>query len=580
VSTLGKLRRSPMLVLFALLPFLLPACGPDAGLEVADLVLTNGKIVTMDPALPEAEAMAVRGYRVLAVGTAEGMAAHMGPSTRVMDLEGRLAVPGFIDSHGHYLGLGQSKMMLDLTRARTWDEIVAMVEEAAAGAEPGEWIRGRGWHQEKWDEVPEPNVEGVPTHAGLTAVSPRNPVYLTHASGHASFVNAMALELADMDATTPDPPGGTIVKDESGAPSGLLRETAQRMVGAAMARAEEGRSPEQVEALNREVVRLAGEDALSKGVTSFHDAGADFATIDFFRKLAAEGSLPVRLYVMVRRESNEEMDRRLADYLMLPDGNAFLTVRSIKRQVDGALGPHGAWLLEPYEDLESTGLVLEPLDDIMGTARIALKHGFQVNTHAIGDRGNREILDLYEEAFREAGVDGRELRWRIEHAQHLHPDDVGRFAHLGIIPSMQGIHCTSDGPWVFQRLGAQRAASGAYLWRDLLDSGAVVNNGTDTPVEDVDPLASFYASVTRRMPNGEYFFPEQAMTREEALASYTINGAYSAFEEHVKGSLTPGKYADIVVLSADIMTIPPEEILTTEVVYTIVGGEVRYGRGG
>jgi predicted amidohydrolase YtcJ len=207
----------------------------------------------------------------------------------------------------------------------------------------------------------------------------------------------------------------------------------------------------------------------------------------------------------------------------------------------------------------------------MGTARVAIKHGFQVNTHAIGDRGNREILDLYERAFQEGGVDGSDLRWRIEHAQHLHPDDVGRFAALGIIPSMQGIHCTSDGPWVYQRLGAERAAAGAYLWRDLMDSGAVVNNGTDTPVEDVDPLASYYASVTRRMPNGEDFFPDQAMTREEALASYTINGAYSAFEEHVKGSLTPGKYADITVLSADIMTIPPEEILHAEVVYTIVG---------
>ena len=202
-----------------------------------------------------------------------------------------------------------------------------------------------------------------------------------------------------------------------------------------------------------------------------------------------------------------------------------------------------------------------------------------MNTHAIGDRGNREILDLYQAAFEEAGVDGHQLRWRIEHAQHVHPDDVGRFAELGVLPSMQGIHCTSDGPWVYRRLGAERAETGAYLWRDFIDSGVVVNNGTDTPVEDVDPLASFYASVTRRMPDGEYFFPDQAMTREEALASYTINGAYSAFEEDVKGSLTPGKYADITVLSRDIMTIPPEDILTTEVVYTILGGDIRYRRG-
>jgi predicted amidohydrolase YtcJ len=566
-----------LLALFTLL-FTLPSCR-DEGPEEADLVLTNGKVVTMDPEVPEAEAVAVKGHTILAVGSVREMAVHVGPGTRVMDLEGRLAVPGFIDSHGHYMGLGQSKMILDLTQARTWDEIVATVAEAVAEAEPGTWIRGRGWHQEKWDAVPEPSVDGVPTHAGLSAVSPNNPVYLTHASGHASIVNARALQAAGIDASTPDPPGGTIVKDEAGQPSGLLRETAQRIVGAAITQSEVGRTPEQVEAEDREAVRLAGEDALSKGVTSFHDAGSNFSTIDFFKKLEAEGNLPVRLYVMVRRESNEEMDRRLPDYRMLPEGNDFLTVRSIKRQVDGALGAHGAWLLEPYQDLESTGLVLEPLDDIMGTARVAIKHGFQVNTHAIGDRGNREILDLYERAFQEAGVSDQDLRWRVEHAQHLHPDDVGRFAALGVIPSMQGIHCTSDGPWVYQRLGAERAASGAYLWRDLMDSGAVVNNGTDTPVEDVDPLASFYASVTRRMPNGEYFFPEQAMTREEALASYTLNGAYSAFEEHVKGSLTPGKYADITVLSADIMTIPPEEILTTEVVYTIVGGEVRYERG-
>jgi predicted amidohydrolase YtcJ len=553
-------------------------CETSPNADAADLVLTNGKVVTMDPSFPEAEAIAVKGYTVLAVGSAEEIAAFVGPGTRTVDIQGQLAIPGFIDSHGHYMSLGHSKLILDLTQARTWDEIVAMVGEAAAQAETGEWILGRGWHQEKWDVVPVPNVDGVPVHHSLTEVSPNNPVNLTHASGHASFANAMALELAGIAGLTPDPAGGTIVKDASGEPTGLLRETAQRIVGRAIAHSQEGRSSEEVEAEEREAVRLAGEDALSKGVTSFHDAGENFATIDFFKELESEGNLPIRLYVMVRRESNEDMAARLPEYKMLPEGNDFLTVRSIKRQVDGALGAHGAWVLEPYEDHESTGLVLEPLEDIMGTARVAIEHGFQVNTHAIGDRGNREILDLYEEAFEEAGVGGQDLRWRIEHAQHLHPDDIGRFAELGIIPSMQAIHCTSDGPWVYQRLGAARAESGAYLWRDLIDSGAIVNNGTDTPVEDVDPLPGFYASVTRIMPNGEVFFPDQAMTREEALASYTINGAYSAFEEDVKGSLSPGKFADIVVLSKDIMTIPAEEILTTEVVYTIVGGDIRYSR--
>lgn len=558
--------------------FGLMGCGGDSGVQTADLVLTNGKVVTVDPSLPEAEAIAVRGYTIAAVGSAEEIAGWVGPDTRVVDLQGRLAIPGFIESHGHWMSLGHSKLILDLTRAGSWEDIVSMVEVAAAGAEPGAWILGRGWHQEKWDQVPSPAVDGVPLHHGLSDVSPDNPVNLEHASGHASFANALAMELAGIGAATPDPQGGTIVRDASGEPTGLLRETAQRLVDEAIARSREGLSPEEVEAEAREAVRLAGEDALSKGVTSFHDAGADFATIDFFRTLESEGDLPLRLYVMVRRESNEEMDARLSDYRMLPEGNDFLTVRSIKRQVDGALGAHGAWLLEPYQDHESTGLVLETLEDIGETARIAIQHGFQVNTHAIGDRGNREILDLYQAAFQEAGVDGEALRWRIEHAQHLHPDDVGRFAELGVIAAMQGIHCTSDAPWVFLRLGAQRAETGAYLWRDLLDSGAVISNGTDTPVEDVDPLPSFFGSVTRIRADGEPFFPQQAMTRDEALASYTINGAYAAFEEDLKGSLTPGKYADIVVLSKDIMTIPPEDILTAEVDYTIVGGEVRYTR--
>ncbi|MGH9337635.1 MAG: amidohydrolase, partial [Vicinamibacteria bacterium] len=328
-------------------------------------------------------------------------------------------------------------------------------------------------------------------------------------------------------------------------------------------------------------VELASEDLLSKGITSFHDAGADFATIDFFKEMAEAGKLPVRLYVMVRRESNEAMDEKLPQYKMTNAYDGHLTVRSIKRQIDGALGAHGAWLLEPYEDLpESTGLVLEPVEDIAETAAIAVKHGFQVNTHAIGDRGNREVLDIYEKALASAPDGGKDLRWRIEHAQHIHPDDVPRFAKLGVIASMQGIHCTSDGPWVLKRLGEERAKSGAYVWRDLIESGAVVTNGTDVPVEDADPIASYYASVTRMMSDGTAFFPEQVMTREEALKSYTIQNAYAAFEEDVKGSIAVGKYADITVLSKDILTVPPEEIRQAKVVFTIVGGKVLYRASG
>ncbi len=561
-----------------LLGVLLAACQPG-GTEYADLVLTGGRVVTVDDALPEAEALAVTGYTITAVGTNEEIAGHVGPSTEVVELDGRLVIPGFIEGHGHYMSLGRSKMILDLTTATSWDDIVQMVGEAASRAAPGEWVTGRGWHQEKWTSTPEPNVDGVPLHTGLSAASPENPVSLGHASGHASFANALAMQLAGIDDDTPDPMGGTIVRDASGAATGLMRETAQLLVSEAVARSGEGRSSEDVDAEFVRAVELAGAEALAYGVTSFQDAGSDFGTIDRLRALAAEGALPVRLYVMVRRESNEVMDAKLPDYRIIPEDNDFLAVRSIKRQIDGALGSHGAWLLENYIDIDNPGLVLETVEDITGTAEVAIRHGFQVNTHAIGDRANREVLDLYEKIFA-ANPDATDLRWRIEHAQHLNPADVGRFAELDVIASMQGVHATSDGPWLADRLGRERAIATSYVWRDILDAGVMIANGTDVPVEHISPIASFYSSVSRRMNNGEVLSAEHRMTREEALESYTINNAYAAFEEHLKGSLTPGKLADIVVLSRDIMTIPEEEIPATEVVYTIVGGEVRYSGGG
>ena len=548
----------------------------DRPQEPADLVLRNGRVVTVDPGKPEAQAVAIRADRIAAVGTDAEIARFIGPKTEVIDLGGKLAIPGFVEAHGHFLGLGHAKTILDLTKARSWGDIVAMVEAAAKKAEPGAWILGRGWHQERWEKTPEPRVDGVPLHHELSRVSPANPVLLGHASGHAAFANAKALELGGIAKDTADPPGGEIVRDAQGNPTGLLRETAQRPVGEALAKAEAGRDPQVVEAELRRQVELAGREALSKGVTSFHDAGSPFAVIDFFKKLADEGKLPVRLYVMVRRETNEAMAEQLPRYRMIGYGNHFLTVRSIKRQIDGALGAHGALLLAPYLDLPgSTGLTLEEPADIRGTLAVALRHGYQVNTHAIGDRANREVLDLYEEAFRSA-PDKKDLRWRIEHAQHLHPDDISRFAKLGIIASMQGVHATSDGPWVLKRLGAERAKSGAYLWRSLLDAGVVIANGTDTPVEDIDPIACFYASVARRMADGTSFYPEQKMTREEALRSYTLNGAYAAFEEDIKGSITPGKLADVVVLSQDILKVPEAEIPTAQVVLTILGGRVRW----
>src|SRR5690606_30650815 len=429
----------------------------------ADLVLRGGTVATVDPTLGRQQAIAISGYEIAAVGSDEEIEAWIGPQTEVVELDGRFVMPGFIEGHGHFMGVGRAKQILDLCTVRNWEEIVSMVAAAADKAQPGEWIFGRGWHQDKWDSVPDDAVDGVPRNVSLSEASPNNPVLLGHASGHAAFANDAALAEAFIDADTPDPAGGTIVRTPEGEATGLLRETAQRLLNEPVEQYNSRLTLEEQEQMDRERVRLAGEEALQNGVTSFHDAGASFETIDFFKKLEDEGALPIRLYVMVRRQSNEEMDELLPHYRMVAEGNDFLTVRSIKRQIDGALGAHGAWLLEPYEDLpESAGLMLEPVEEIERTAELAVKHGFQVNTHAIGDRANREVLDLYERVWQAADVSGNGLRWRMEHAQHLDPADVPRFAELGVIAAMQGIHCTSDGPWIPTRLGEERAGVMSY----------------------------------------------------------------------------------------------------------------------
>ncbi len=564
-------RTAPLALLLAVVT----ACGsePSDG-ETAQLIVTNARVVTVDDDLPEAEAVAMRDGRIVAVGSVDEIAAFRGASTEVIDAEGRLVIPGFIEGHGHFTGLGDARMILDLTTVTSWQEIVDMVAAAAAEAPAGTLIRGRGWHQEKWSSTPEPHVDGVPHHDALSAVSPEHPVYLTHASGHAAFVNALALEMAGIDDTTPDPEGGTIVRDASGRATGLLRETA-----AGLASGLEGPpTAEEREARFRQVVELAGAEALSKGVTTFHDAGTDFATVDGYRALADAGALPLRLYVMFRA-SNAALAENLAAYRLDGYADGFLTARAIKRSIDGALGSHGAWLLAPYDDLPSSaGLNTAPVDDVEETARLAVEHGYQLNVHAIGDRANREVLDIYQRIWDEAGVDGESLRWRIEHAQHLHPDDIGRFAEMGVIAAMQGVHGTSDGPWVPQKLGEERSRTGAYMWRALWDSGAIVTNGTDVPVEDIDPIASYYAMVSRMTNTGERFYPEQSLTRMEALRAYTMNNALAAFQEDVVGSITPGKYADLVILSKDILAIEESEIPSAEVDVTILAGEVVYRR--
>ena len=560
------------LALFAILPLVavVAACGSDSGSadpsEAADLVLLNGTIATVDETQPSAQALAAKDGRIVAIGSDADVEGFIGEDTEVIDLEGRFAMPGFIEGHAHYMGVGQSKLQLDLMNVESWEEIVDMVATAVGDSEPGELITGRGWHQEKWNQRPERHVDGLPHHGSLSAVSPDNPVILTHASGHATFANAYAMNLSGITAQTEDPTGGEIVRDAQGEPIGAFRETASGLLRAARADAPD---PDPYR-----VAMLAQEEAFSKGITSFHDAVTSFGTADLYRDLVDSGDLKIRLYTMIRADT-ASLRENLADARVVGYGGDRLTVRSIKASIDGALGPHVAWLLEPYNDLPSSaGLNTTSLEVTRRTAELAMEHDYQYNVHAIGDRGNREVLDLFEEAYEEAG--GGDFRWRIEHAQHLHPDDISRFGEIGVIASMQGVHATSDGPWVEPKLGEERSRQGAYVWRKLWDTGAVVMNGTDAPVEDVDPIASYYSTVSRMMATGEKYYPEQALSRMEALESYTIKAAYGAFEEDIKGSLEVGKLADITVLSQDLLTVDEAAIPDTEVVYTIVGGEVVY----
>jgi predicted amidohydrolase YtcJ len=460
---------------------------------------------------------------------------------------------------------------------KSWDEIVHMVAVAVEKAKPGEWIIGRGWHQDKWTSRPAPNVEGFPLHESLDKVSPNNPVLLTHASGHASFVNQKAMELSGVTKTSAAPTGGEILKDQNGNPTGLMRETAQGLI----------RRPPATEDDIRRQLALADEEVISKGITTFHDAGSSFNTIDITKKMVDENKMHVRLWMMIRMP-NDALTANVDRYRMIGYGNNQLTVRAIKVTADGALGSRGAWLLEPYSDIDPnseavksgrTSLVgLRPatVDTLPATAQIAFDHKMQLCVHAIGDRANREVLNIYEAAFKKNNADSKSLRWRIEHAQHLSAADIPRFGQLGVIAAMQANHCTSDAIFVPDRLGDKRSEEGAYVWQKLMKSGAVVANGTDAPVENVDPIPNYYSAVTRKTATGKAFYPDQRMSRMEALRAYTVQNAFASFEENLKGILSVGKLADVTILSKDITTVPDEEIKTAKVTYTIIGGKVVY----
>ena len=555
-------------------------CAGQPAQEPATLVLRGGNVVTVNEGQPRAQALAARGDRIVAIGTDAEIAPLIGPSTEIIDLAGQTAVPGFIEGHGHFMGLGQARMVIDLMDTTSFAQIVAKVAEAAKTAKPGDWILGRGWHQEKWTTTPSPNVEGFPYHDALSRAAPDNPVVLEHASGHAAFANARAMEAAGVTSKTPNPPGGDILKDPAGRPIGIFRETASRLIDTALDAWQAAKTPEQRAADAHRAIALATEEAFSKGVTSFQDAGEPFAAIDGIRAAVDRGDVRVRLWVMASG-SVAELATDLDRYRTVGYADDRLTVRAIKEYADGAMGSRGAWLLEPYADKpDSVGLPRPGMNALPQVARLAMEKGYQLAVHAIGDRANREVLNVYERAFASAGRRGADLRWRIEHAQHLNGADIPRFAALGVIASMQPVHATSDGSWVGDRLGPARLEEGAYVWWKLLASGASLAAGTDVPVEDVDPIANYYAAVTRRLADGRVLTEGQKLTRLEALRVLTMGNAFAAFEESIKGSLTVGKLADVTVLSKDITTVPDDDIRSARVVYTIVGGQIVYVAGG
>jgi predicted amidohydrolase YtcJ len=550
----------------------------DRAVGTADLVFLNATVHPMSPSLPGAEGVAVIGDRIAAVGTDAAVEPWIGPQTRVVDATGLTITPGLIDSHVHLMGIGWSKRYLDLSEAGSYEELVLRVADAVREARPGEWILGGGWHQSKWSPAPSLAVRGFPTHRALSRVSPDNPVFLSHASGHAAMANSRAMGLAGIGPDTKFDEGGEIIKDTGGNPTGIFIEAAQGLIA-------EYVPPPGPDQATR-MMELAVQECLRNGITSVHDAGVDRPTLALLHGLLESGNLNLRVYAMLVPGRDGGDQAFIAEWLRrgpeIGSGGGYLTVRTVKLMVDGALGSRGAWLFDPYsDDPGTTGSTIIPMEAAYQVSKQALAAGFQVASHAIGDRANHEILNVYDRVFRENRRQAADARFRIEHAQHLAEQDIGRFAELGVIAAVQGIHMGSDISWAIDRLGSERIEEGAYVWQKLLQTGAVLCNGTDAPVEPVDPLANFYASVTRRTVEGRLFdwsHPEQRMTRRQALRSYTIDAAYASFEEELKGSIEPGKLADLTVFSQDLLKIPEERILDTKVVYTVVGGKVMYQR--
>jgi predicted amidohydrolase YtcJ len=524
----------------------------------AELIVVNANIYTVDSMHPTASALAVRGGRVVLAGSNAEVRALAGPRTRVLDVKGQTVIPGMVDAHAHLLGLATSLRNVALAGSKSYDEVIRRVLQRAPSVKSGEWLQGRGWDQNLWPD------KTFPTHEALSRATPSIPVVLTRIDGHALLANAAAMRLAGITKQTKDPDGGRIERLPNGEPSGVFVDNAQGLIRRAV--------PPTPAAVLREATIAAIAECNRWGLTGVHDAGEPRSVIEIFESLARNNQFNLRNYVMVSDNA-----RDIAYYTSQGPKNGLydgrIWIRAIKTYADGALGSRGAALLAPYsDDPGNVGLLVSTASHLQDVAEIGLRSGFQVNTHAIGDRGNRVALDAFEGALKK--IPKTDHRFRIEHAQVLSPEDIPRFAKLGVIPSMQASHQTSDMRWAEARVGPQRIR-GAYAWRSLLNTGVIIPDGSDFPVEEVNPLISFHSAVTRQdatnWPAGGWY-PDQVMTREEALKGMTSWAAYAAFQEKVLGSLSPGKYADFVVLDRDIMKIPATDILKTRVLSTWLGG--------
>lgn len=545
--------------------------------DTATLLIYGGPIYTVDADQAMVEAVAVKGNSILFAGSYQEAEKFKNEETKLIDLEGKTMTPGLIEGHGHFMGLGYNEMNLDLMHTTSYQEIVDAVAKKVKDAVPGEWIIGRGWHQSKWTTMPEKMVKGFQTHDLLSAVSPNNPVYLSHASGHAGFANAKAMEIAGLQVLSKegidmfDIDGGEVISNEFGLPTGIFNERAMSLITKHI--------PESTPEKDVKAFEMAVAACHRNGITSFHDAGIGKETIALYQNMKSTGKMKIRMYAMLTGWDEDLLNDWFKKGPMIDTDN-LMTIRSVKLNCDGALGSRGAWLLEAYTDRPGHfGHETLPMEFVKKTALNGLRYGFQVCSHAIGDRANREILDRYEAAFTELPEAKKDHRFRIEHAQHLHPDDIPRFAELGVIPAMQAVHMSSDRPWAIDRLGEKRIKEGAYMWQDLLKSGIPIVNGTDVPVEPLNPIASLYASISRKTLKGtpeEGYEPEQRMTREQALRSYTLDAAYGAFEEDSKGSITTGKLADFTIYNQDLMKVPEADFLNTKIEMTIFNGEVVY----